>query len=78
MPRPSMGSSGTSRPPTSTSRPRTSRPRTATSAAGGGAQQVVCAVTESRGVSAIIGLCFVNTTTGELTAASDNNNNNKA
>ncbi|PUU80668.1 DNA mismatch repair protein MutS [Tuber borchii] len=65
MPRPLMGSSGTSRPPTSTCRPRTSRPRTATSAAGGGAQQVVCAVTESRGVSAIIGLCFVNTTTGE-------------
>ncbi|PWW75164.1 hypothetical protein C7212DRAFT_297383 [Tuber magnatum] len=65
MPRFSVSSSGTSRPPTSTCRPRTSRPRTATSAAGGGAQQVVCAVTESRGVSAIIGLCFVNTTTGE-------------
>ncbi|RPA93986.1 hypothetical protein L873DRAFT_1837804 [Choiromyces venosus 120613-1] len=65
MPRPPMSSSGTSRPPTSTSRPRTSRPRTATSTAGGGVQQVVCAVTESRGVSVIIGLCFVNTTTGE-------------
>ncbi|CAZ85019.1 unnamed protein product [Tuber melanosporum] len=65
MPRPSTSSSGTSCPPTSTSRPRTSRPRTATSAAGGGAQQVVCAVTESRGVSATIGLCFVNTATGE-------------
>ncbi|KAG0643376.1 muts domain V-domain-containing protein [Tuber brumale] len=65
MPRPPTSSSGTSRPPTSTSRPRTSRPRTATCAAGGGAQQVICAVTESRGVSATIGLCFVNTTTGE-------------
>ncbi|KAL7268484.1 MutS protein msh4 [Rhizina undulata] len=45
-------------------RPRTGRPRTATSMIGG-YQQIVCAVTESRGISATVGLCFVNLTTGE-------------
>ncbi|KAH8147392.1 uncharacterized protein LAJ45_08548 [Morchella importuna] len=57
-------SSGPFRPSTSTGRPRTGRPRTATSTVGG-VQQIVCAVAESRGVSATVGLCFVNMTTGE-------------
>ncbi|KAF8543611.1 DNA mismatch repair protein Msh4 [Trichophaea hybrida] len=48
----------------STARPRTGRPRTAASTIGGH-QQIICAVTESRGVSATVGLCFVNLTTGE-------------
>lgn len=62
----------TTRPSTSASstvttlRPRTgARPRTAASNFGP-RQNIICAVTESRGVSATVGLCFVNTTNGEL------------
>ncbi|KAA8909324.1 muts domain V-domain-containing protein [Sphaerosporella brunnea] len=57
-----------SRPTTSTTtvRPMTAaRPRTAATSTIGGHQHITCAVTESRGVSATVGLCFVNLTTGE-------------
>lgn len=47
------------------SRPRT-RPRTAVSTLGGsGIQQIVCAITESRGISPTVGLAFVNLSTTE-------------
>lgn len=50
----------------STTRPRTARPRTARSTLGGiEAQQVICAVSESRGVSPTVGLAFVNLDTCE-------------
>ncbi|KAF2185031.1 hypothetical protein K469DRAFT_577714 [Zopfia rhizophila CBS 207.26] len=58
----------TSRPRThrSTGRPGTGRPRTgASTIARIDAQQVVCAVTESRGISPTVGLAFVNLDTGE-------------
>ncbi|KAF2710446.1 hypothetical protein K504DRAFT_481523 [Pleomassaria siparia CBS 279.74] len=49
-----------------TSRPGTARPRTSVSTiARIEAQQVVCAVTESRGISPTVGLAFVNLDTGE-------------
>ena len=51
-------SRGTSRPPTRT------RSRAASSV-GGSSQQIVCAVSESRGVSPTVGLAFVNVSTGE-------------
>jgi len=69
--------SGTPRPSTSrsrtASRPRT-RPRTATSTAGGGDQQIICSISESRGLSPIVGLAFVNLSTTEavLCQISDN------
>lgn len=70
---------GTPRPSTSmsratASRPRSYRPRTATSTAGGGDQQIVCAISESRGLSPIVGLAFVNLTNTEavLCQISDN------
>ena len=70
--------SSTSRPNTSmsrptTSRPRTSRPRTAASTIGGD-QQILCAISESRGLSPIVGLAFVNLSTTEavLCQISDN------
>jgi hypothetical protein len=63
--RPSTSGPSTARPGTAhTVRPRTARPRTAVSQIGG-PQQIICAVTESRGVSATVGLCFVNLTTGK-------------
>lgn len=68
----------TPRPSTSmskatTSRPRTGRPRTAASTIGGD-QQIICAISESRGLSPIVGLAFVNLSTTEaiLCQISDN------
>ncbi|KAF2786890.1 hypothetical protein K505DRAFT_258914 [Melanomma pulvis-pyrius CBS 109.77] len=58
----------TSRPRTrrSTARPGTARPKTgASTIARVEAQQVVCAITESRGISPTVGLAFVNLDTGE-------------
>lgn len=58
----------TSRPRTrkSTGRPSTARPRTgASTIARVEAQQVVCAIAESRGISPTVGLAFVNLDTGE-------------
>lgn len=50
----------------STGRPSTARPRTgASTIARVEAQQVVCAITESRGISPTVGLAFVNLDTGE-------------
>ena len=50
----------------STGRPSTARPRTgASTIARIEAQQVICAVTESRGVSPTVGLAFANLDTGE-------------
>ena len=54
--------SGTTRK--STGRPRTARPRTATTAFS--AQQIICAVSESRGISPTVGLAFVNLDTCEV------------
>ena len=49
-----------------TGRPRTTRPRTGLSTlAGVEAQQIICAISESRGVSPTIGLAFVNLDTSE-------------
>lgn len=73
--------SPTSQPPqtrqtsTSTGRPRSSRPRTATSTIlGSNDQDIICAVSESRGISPVVGLAFVNLTTAEavLCQISDN------
>lgn len=58
---------------TTTSRPRTknqtrtsaARPRTAVSTLGVEPQQIICAVSESRGISPTVGLTFVNLDTGE-------------
>ncbi|KAF2280678.1 uncharacterized protein EI97DRAFT_367992 [Westerdykella ornata] len=58
----------TSRPRTrkSTGRPSIARPRTgASTIARIEAQEVICAVTESRGISPTVGLAFVNLDTGE-------------
>jgi DNA mismatch repair protein MSH4 len=58
----------TSRPRTrrSTGRPSTARPRTgASTIARLEAQQIVCAIAESRGISPTVGLAFVNLDTGE-------------
>ena len=59
----------TPRPSTSMTRPTTSRsrnrPRTATSTTGGGDQQIICAISESRGLSPIVGLALVNLSTTE-------------
>lgn len=66
-----------SRPGTSMGRATTgrplARPRTATSTAGGD-QQIICAISESRGLSPIVGLAFVNLSTTEavLCQISDN------
>lgn len=64
-----------SRPQTNGARPRT-RARTATSILGGTDQQIVCALTESRGVSPTVGLAFVNLSTTEavLCQITDNQN----
>ena len=50
--------------PTLNSRPRSVRPRTATSTVAGD-QQIICAVSESRGISPVVGLAFVNLSTAE-------------
>ncbi|KAL8687009.1 MAG: hypothetical protein Q9218_006697 [Villophora microphyllina] len=60
----------TPRPQTSLSstgngRPRTGRPRTAASTLLSREQQVICAISESRGISPVVGLAFVNLTTTE-------------
>jgi DNA mismatch repair protein MSH4 len=46
-------------------RPSTGRPRTGASTVGFQNQQLVCAVTESRGISPTVGLAFINLDTGE-------------
>lgn len=59
----------TSRP--STTRPGTARPGTRKSSragsvfGGGDSQQIICAISEGRGITPTVGLAFVNTTTGE-------------
>ncbi|WPH01153.1 Hypothetical protein R9X50_00398800 [Acrodontium crateriforme] len=58
----------TTRPRTSArsvGRPSTARPRTGYSTLGVENQEIVCAVSESRGTSPIVGLAFVNLDTGE-------------
>ncbi|KAL9010756.1 MAG: hypothetical protein Q9173_004335, partial [Seirophora scorigena] len=57
-----------------TDRPRTGRPRTVTSTMSGRDQQVICAISESRGISPVVGLAFVNLSTTEavLCQISDN------
>jgi len=58
----------TSRPRTgrrSTGRPSTARPRTGLSTLGAENQEIICAISESRGVSPVVGLSFVNLDTGE-------------
>lgn len=67
----------TTRPQTSLSsngRPGTGRPRTAVSTLVSRDQQVICAISESRGISPVVGLAFVNLTTTEavLCQISDN------
>ena len=59
------------RPPTSgsstyftQSKPKTTRPTTSASTVAGD-QQVICAITESRGISPVVGLAFVNIYTAE-------------
>ena len=46
-------------------RPGTARPRTAVSTIGIESQQIICALSESRGISPTVGLAFVNLDTGE-------------
>jgi DNA mismatch repair protein MSH4 len=53
----------TTRP--STTRPSTGRPRTGVSTLGAENQEIICAVSESRGISPTVGLAFVNLDTGE-------------
>ncbi|KAL8832463.1 MAG: hypothetical protein Q9170_004874 [Blastenia crenularia] len=70
-------STTTPRPETSlssTGRPRTGRPRTAASTLASRDQQVICAISESRGISPVVGLAFVNLSTTEavLCQISDN------
>ncbi|KAL8944486.1 MAG: hypothetical protein Q9216_000396 [Gyalolechia sp. 2 TL-2023] len=66
----------TPRPETSLSstRPRTGRPRTAASTLASREQQVIGAISESRGISPVVGLAFVNLSTTEavLCQISDN------
>lgn len=60
------GTTTYSRPRTGRSaRPSTARPRTGASTIGLQSQELVCAVTESRGISPTVGLCFINLDTGE-------------
>ncbi|KAK4546235.1 hypothetical protein LTR36_002372 [Oleoguttula mirabilis] len=61
--RPRTGRRSTGRP--STTRPTTARPRTGVSTLGAENQEIICAVSESRGISPIVGLAFVNLDTGE-------------
>lgn len=65
----------TGRTSTSNGRPRSSRPKTATSSVlGSSDQDIICAVSESRGISPVVGLAFINLTTTEavLCQISDN------
>lgn len=57
----------TSRPPTRNTHRRagTTRPRTAVSTIGVESQQIICAVSESRGIAPTVGLAFVNLDTSE-------------
>ena len=58
----------TSRPHTgarSTGHPSTARPRTGVSTLGAENQEIICAVSESRGIAPTVGLAFVNLDTGE-------------
>ncbi|KAF8851467.1 DNA mismatch repair protein-like protein MutS [Acephala macrosclerotiorum] len=57
------GRTGAARP--GTARPSTGRRSRASSTLGSESQQIICAVSESRGVSPTVGLSFVNITTGE-------------
>ncbi|KAI4200951.1 MAG: hypothetical protein LQ346_002277 [Caloplaca aetnensis] len=71
------GTTTTPRPETSLSsngRPRTARPRTVASTLTSKDQQVICAISESRGISPVVGLAFVNLSTTEavLCQISDN------
>lgn len=61
--RPRTGRRSTGRP--STTRPSTARPRTGVSTLGAENQEIICAVSESRGISPTVGLAFVNLDTGE-------------
>lgn len=49
----------------STARPSTARPRTGVSTLGAENQEIICAISESRGISPVVGLSFVNLDTGE-------------
>ena len=49
----------------STGRPSTARPRTGASTIGVPDQELICAISESRGISPTIGLAFINLDTGE-------------
>ncbi|KAI9693834.1 MAG: MutS protein msh4 [Bathelium mastoideum] len=51
--------------PKSKGRPSTARPRTGISTLAATDQQIICAVSESRGVAPTVGLAFVNLDTGE-------------
>ncbi|KAK5693497.1 MutS protein msh4 [Elasticomyces elasticus] len=61
--RPRTGRRSTGRP--GTGRPSTARPRTGISTLGAEDQEIVCAISESRGISPTVGLAFVNLDTGE-------------
>ena len=62
--RPSTSGPSITRP--STARPSTGRRSRAGSVIGGGEyQQIICAVSEARGISPTVGLAFVNISTGE-------------
>ncbi|KAK3109332.1 MutS protein msh4 [Teratosphaeriaceae sp. CCFEE 6253] len=66
--RPRTGRRSTGRPGTTTTRPGTAaaaRPRTGMSTLGAEDQEIICAVSESRGISPTVGLAFVNLDTGE-------------
>ncbi|KAE9978713.1 hypothetical protein BLS_000367 [Venturia inaequalis] len=62
--RPRTGRRSTGRP--RTGRPPTARPRTGASTIAVQKQELVCAVTESRGISPTVGLAFINLDTGEV------------
>ncbi|KAI7082013.1 hypothetical protein KC356_g8706 [Hortaea werneckii] len=61
--RPHKGRLNAGRP--STARPSTARPRTGYSTLGAENQEIICAISESRGISPTVGLAFVNLDTGE-------------
>ncbi|KAK0870903.1 MutS protein msh4 [Friedmanniomyces endolithicus] len=61
--RPRTGGRSTARP--GTARPSTARPRTGVSTLGAEDQEIICAISESRGISPTVGLAFVNLDTGE-------------
>ena len=61
-------SASLARPTTITSKPQTgsrSRPRTAGTSTGYSDNEIICAISESRGISPTIGLSFVNVSTSE-------------